>query len=192
MSTLAPFAFSVEESAIKSVAGTSESGLEYSKDFQFAQLENPDETARTFSNMVTAASPNVAEVKATSAVQESAANAPVQATGVVQDEKVPAPADVESIEPQERASKALGLPTAIPKAVTETGGDTILNGMQKLRGVFDTQIDSVNQAVSGPLDNVEQLMRVQTEWLKFSMLVEVSSKLVGKSTQAFETLMKGQ
>lgn len=184
MSTPTPFVFSLEQSAIKGIADASSAGLEYSKDFQFAQLEPMDGSERTFSDMVAAAAPNASTASPIQGVQNAAA-----------DEKavqVPPPANVETLDPQERASRALSLPTATTNAVMGTGGDTILNGIQKLRGVFDTQVGQLNQAMNGPMDNVERMMSVQKEMLEFSVLVEVSSKLVGKSTQALETLMKGQ
>jgi type III secretion system YscI/HrpB-like protein len=39
---------------------------------------------------------------------------------------------------------------------------------------------------------VNTLLAVQMEVVNFSMLVDVTSKLTGKSTQAFDTLLKGQ
>ena len=190
------FAFSLG-SSINGVMGSSQDGLEYTKSFQFAQLENMDHTSRTFSDMVTAASSNVAELgpaQNTAIAQAATPVAPHEALSpqeVAQTNAVPPPANVDSLDPQEKARRALSLPAAATKAA-DTGGDTILNGLQKLRNVFDNQIHRINQATNGPLDNTERLLRVQTEVLQFTMLVEISGKLVGKSTQAFETLLKGQ
>jgi type III secretion system YscI/HrpB-like protein len=101
------------------------------------------------------------------------------------------PAATTSVDPQERTRRALQLDA--PNATqSKPSGDSILDGLQKLRGVFDAQQARINQVISQPVTNVNTLIAAQMEVVNFSMLVDVTSKLTGKSTQAFDTLLKGQ
>lgn len=71
-------------------------------------------------------------------------------------------------------------------------GDMILDGLSALRDIFDSQTAAVANISSGSLSGTEQLIATQLEIVKFSLLMDVTSKLTGKSTQTFDTLMKGQ
>ena len=94
---------------------------------------------------------------------------------------------------RERARRALELEApATPPTATPAGGDAIIEGLQKLRGVFDERTTRLNAIMSSKSVDVGTLMAMQMELVRFSLLVEVTSKLTGKSTQAFDTLMKGQ
>lgn len=78
-----------------------------------------------------------------------------------------------------------------------TTGQGIVDGLSRLRGVFDTQeqaITGISSAGTGgtQLTNSADLINLQLEVVKYSMLMDVTSKLAGKSTQTFDTLMKGQ
>jgi len=96
-------------------------------------------------------------------------------------------------EAKERAKRALHLDDPAQKAAPVSGaGDTILEGIQKLRGVFDAQQARVNKVMSSPATDMHTLLAIQMEVVNYSVLVDVTSKLTGKSTQAFETLLKGQ
>lgn len=91
---------------------------------------------------------------------------------------------------KERARRALEIEATTP---TRRGdGDAILGGLQRLRGVFDAHEARINEALSGNVTDANTLFAVQLEMARYTMLIEVSSKLTGKSTQAFETLLKGQ
>lgn len=91
-----------------------------------------------------------------------------------------------------------GTPPATETAVADPGtGQGIIDGLSRLRGVFDAQ----EQAITGisPTDpggtrllNSSELINLQLEVVKYSMLMDVTSKLAGKSTMTFDTLMKGQ
>lgn len=72
-------------------------------------------------------------------------------------------------------------------------GTTILEGLGQLRGLFDSQLDGVAQrsAMTTPYDSIA-MMQLQAELVEFSLVVDVTSKLAGKSTQALDSLMKGQ
>lgn len=112
---------------------------------------------------------------------QSAANAPQSA----------AQADLDA---QTRARRGLGLEGAevTPVSSATPAGDTILDGLQRLRGVFDAREARLNDMMSKSGTDANSLMAMQVEMTNFTMLVDISSKLTGKSTQVFETLMKGQ
>lgn len=100
----------------------------------------------------------------------------------------PQPATAESQGAREDALKTLELNgTAAPSSST---GDTILGGLSKLREIFDVQQSKL--AGIGYTDSASGLIVAQLEVVKYSMLVDVTSKLTGKATQSFDTLMKGQ
>ena len=69
-------------------------------------------------------------------------------------------------------------------------GDAILGGLSRLRETFDVQQARLGQMVNG--STAAELVAVQLEVVQYSMLVDVTSKLTGKATQSFDTLMKGQ
>lgn len=106
-------------------------------------------------------------------------------TGAEPVAKVPPAAQAEA---QSRARDALGL----NGAARGGGGDAILHGLQKLRGVFDRRESMVTRLMASNVADTKTLMAMQMEVAQFSLLVDVASKLTGKSTQAFDTLMKGQ
>ena len=70
-------------------------------------------------------------------------------------------------------------------------GDTILGGLSRLREAFDVQQARLQDMASMPPDP-SNLVAVQLEVVQYGMLVDVTSKLTGKATQSFDTLMKGQ
>lgn len=74
----------------------------------------------------------------------------------------------------------------------DSRGNAILDGLTYLRGVFDQQLARVEGLAGPEIISSHELVAAQVEIAKFSLLVDVTSKLVGKSTQAFDTLMKGQ
>jgi type III secretion system YscI/HrpB-like protein len=100
----------------------------------------------------------------------------------------PTPTAAESQGAREDALKTLELNGAA--APSNSTGDTILNGLSKLREVFDVQQSKL--AGIGYTDSASGLIVAQLEVVKYSMLVDVTSKLTGKATQSFDTLMKGQ
>jgi type III secretion system YscI/HrpB-like protein len=131
--------------------------------------------------------------RASGASASQAANAPVKVAQAQNPTVVDAaPAATTNVDAQERARRALGLDAPAQVTRPAPAGDTILDGLQKLRGVFDAQQARINQALSQPMTSVNTLLAVQMEVVNFSMLVDVTSKLTGKSTQAFDTLLKGQ
>ena len=102
----------------------------------------------------------------------------------------------DGVQPAQNASqdvlKSLDLDkTARPAEVPSTG-DLILGGLKKLRGMFDAQNTSITEMINRPMGDSKSLLAMQVEVVKYSLLIDVASKLTGKSTQSFDTLMKGQ
>ncbi len=92
---------------------------------------------------------------------------------------------------RERVRRSLELDGAKP-AATSTSGDTILGGLQKLRGVFDDRNTRLNAIMKSNVVDTNALLAMQMEVAQYTILVDVSSKLTGKATQSLDTLMKGQ
>ena len=101
-----------------------------------------------------------------------------------------APADAD-LDAQARARQGLGLDRS-PAAGDGTGGDMILKGLENMRGVFDASQGRVSELMSRANLDSGTMMRMQMEMTQFTMLVDISSKLTGKVTSTFDTLMKGQ
>ena len=76
-------------------------------------------------------------------------------------------------------------------APTATTGDTILGGLSRLREVFDTQHARLTD-MTGLKPDAGGLIAAQMEVVQYSLLIDVTSKMTGKATQSFDTLMKGQ
>lgn len=134
------------------------------------------------------ASPPASQVPHVTQPVRVAANPPATAT----DATVSSTSPAASADAADRARRALQLDPATPVQKTPESGDRILDGLSKLRSVFDNQQLKLNTMLQQPVGDTQQLMALQVEVVNFSLLVDVSSKLTGKSTQALETLMKGQ
>jgi hypothetical protein len=91
---------------------------------------------------------------------------------------------------EERARRGLGLEA--PNSTNSTQGDSILNGLQKIRGMFDAHQVDLKTLLSHSAASTTTLMAMQMEVTNFSLLCTITSELAGKSTQAFEALLKGQ
>jgi len=117
------------------------------------------------------------------------AQAQVQATDAAPNATSPVRAD--AVDSRERARRALEL-DGVKEPVKPSGGDLILDGLQKLRGVFDARHARVNGVMDGASIDVSTMLAMQVEVVNYTLLVDVTSKLTGKSTQSFDTLMKGQ
>ncbi|MGV6871607.1 type III secretion system inner rod subunit SctI [Pseudochelatococcus sp. B33] len=92
---------------------------------------------------------------------------------------------------QVRARQALEL--GVPPEASRTGtGDAILGGLQKLRGVFDASQHKISSIPATNVSGIEAMVEMQREMVHYSLLLDVTSKLTGKTTQAVDQLMKGQ
>lgn len=92
----------------------------------------------------------------------------------------------DSADAGDRAARGLELPPQVGP------GQSILDGLGRLRSVFDRQLDGVANADRREVLDTTTLMNLQAEVVRYSLLVDVTSKLAGKSTMALDTLMKGQ
>jgi hypothetical protein len=105
------------------------------------------------------------------------------------------PTGAPTTDAQERARRALNLDPVHAAQNAAPQGDAILHGLEKMRGFFSTQEARLNNFLSGsqgPLLDTNRLMAFQMEIMNFSLVVTVASKLTGNSTQALESLLKGQ
>jgi hypothetical protein len=140
---------------------------------------------------VTPADTNVDQFSA--AMQKAMANAgPMPAAPQMPDppKGVTEAAKSEATAAQERARRGLNLEA--PHAPANTQGDTILDGLQKIRGMFDAHHLNMKSLVSLPAASTTTLMAIQMEVTNYSLLCTITSELAGKSTQTFDTLLKGQ
>lgn len=98
---------------------------------------------------------------------------------------------VEQAQAAERAVQGLQLDGSTDS--TAGTGTSILEGLGRLRGLFDTQMNEIATVANNvdPLSSA-QMMNIQAQLIEFSLVVDVTSKLAGKSTQALDSLMKGQ
>jgi type III secretion system YscI/HrpB-like protein len=99
----------------------------------------------------------------------------------------------DAVQPADQASRGDALRTLeldrVPAPLSATG-DAILGGLSRLREAFDAQQNRLGQLADASTGS--ELIAVQLEVVQYSMLVDVTSKLTGKATQSFDTLMKGQ
>ncbi len=149
--------------------------------FQDALTQAVDETQPT----------RVAQLDNTPAVPSSTAPTETGIDSLQFNAPVAATPETSSTDDRARAAEGLGFNPSGETEVSTPGG-TILNGLEQLRSVFDTQIGSFGDRVEGVRMDVSDMMILQAEVIKYTMLVDVTSKLAGKSTQAMDTLMKGQ
>ncbi|NIZ12011.1 EscI/YscI/HrpB family type III secretion system inner rod protein [Phaeobacter sp. HF9A] len=92
----------------------------------------------------------------------------------------------------DRAASGLGLAGPEVGSVEATPGQTILSGLERMRSVFDDKIGGIGNRMEHTEMSVQAMVSLQAEVVEYSVLVDVSSKLAGKSTQAMDSLMKGQ
>ena len=78
-----------------------------------------------------------------------------------------------------------------------TLGDRILAGVDAMRADYKQSMGEMNESMkeknaSGEMLQINDAMHMYVEILRLTMSQEMLSKLVGKSTQNLETLLKGQ
>lgn len=88
---------------------------------------------------------------------------------------------------RERVRRSLEL-----NGTQSSDGDAILGGLQRLRGFFDARHTRIGEIMNSNTVDTNALLAMQMEVAQYSLLVDVSSKLTGKTTQSLDTLMKGQ
>lgn len=164
-----------------------------------SDLQRSDAVAR-FEQALNAAAGQSEQIPAHPPVQlAQVSNVPPGQTAVVTDATAPlgsaqpVAASPSSADVDARARAAEGLDLARPELVQPTTeGTTILGGLEQLRGIFDSQFNSVGSKLEATQMDVTSMMALQAEVVKFTVMVDVSSKLAGKTTQAMDSLMKGQ
>lgn len=72
-----------------------------------------------------------------------------------------------------------------------SGTDFVREGLSQARGVTDARIAAVKARAEGAMEGADALIAAQYELVRFSLFMDVTSKLVGKATQTVDTLMKG-
>lgn len=97
----------------------------------------------------------------------------------------------------ERATQGVQFGKHVPAAdegnsVAGHQGSLVFDGLSSLRHAFDGQIGRVNDISAQSINGTEKMIATQMEMTRFSLLVDVTSKLTGKSTQVLDTLLKGQ
>lgn len=92
----------------------------------------------------------------------------------------------DSAQAADRAARGLELPPQVGP------GQSILDGLGRMRSIFDQQVSGVASAGQREVLDTATLMTLQSDVVRYTLLVDVTSKLAGKSTQALDTLMKGQ
>ena len=85
---------------------------------------------------------------------------------------------------------AVAVPTQVA-SVNPTGSNFVIDGLAKVRGVFAETSSNIN-AISdgGQLSQFDKLINMQIEVANYSLLVDVSSKIAGKTTQGMDALMR--
>ena len=114
-----------------------------------------------------------------------------QPTQLAQAETTGQASGVDAAGSTERARRGLELEGAREVGKT-TGGDLILDGLQKLRANFDQRHAKVSEMMKSNVVDASTLLAMQVEVVNYTMMIDLTSKLTGKSTQSFDTLMKGQ
>ncbi len=102
------------------------------------------------------------------------------------------PPQAADVQARDRVRRSLELEGSRPVDGKPAEGDAILDGLQKLRGAFDQGQARLTEVMNTPTVDARMLLSMQMEMVNYSMLVDMSSKLTGKSTQSFDSLMKGQ
>jgi hypothetical protein len=75
---------------------------------------------------------------------------------------------------------------------TDAAGDVILQGLVKIRGMFDEQVGKVNKMQHSPnVSDINELLKSQAELSHYALLVDISSKLTNKANQTIDMLLKG-
>jgi type III secretion system YscI/HrpB-like protein len=92
---------------------------------------------------------------------------------------------------QGRARRALQLNPSQSVKSLANGGDTILDGLQKIRGEFNGHNTRLNALMARRTADFNTMIALQGEVARFALLVDVTAKLTGKSAQALEALLKG-
>lgn len=157
-----------------------------------ANAAQPVRVAMNTTNVAATAPTQVAQLQPLRPALQVQSTTPAASTpSAASATSAPAPTAADAKDRARRALDLAPVKEAAPSAAT-ADGDRILDGLTRLRGVFDNQLGRLNNAMGQSVNDTESMIGLQVEVVNFSMLVDVASKLTGKTTGALETLMKGQ
>lgn len=87
------------------------------------------------------------------------------------------------------------LSARLPTETSNTLGDSILDGLGKMRSEQDANVQQINQLVGeakdGPL-TVQDTMELQFRLMQLSLHQDLTAKVADKSSQGVQNLMKNQ
>jgi hypothetical protein len=110
-------------------------------------------------------------------------------TAAQQSSSVEANQSATSVDAKERTRRALELE---PSTRSDPAGDKILDGLQNIRGIIDAKRTALTQLSARTDMDFERMLAMQLEVAEYSLVVDATSKLIGKTTQTFDTLLKSQ
>lgn len=87
-----------------------------------------------------------------------------------------------------------------PSAVGQVGGaeptlgDTILNGIEKLKSSHDVRLERIEQTISesGGEMTIDQMMKLQFEVMQLGIEQDLTTKVADKTSQGVQTLFRNQ
>jgi type III secretion system YscI/HrpB-like protein len=133
-----------------------------------------------------AQTPPLAAIRGAETAQATPVLTGVDAVPLAGPQAPAAPPPTTTAQAGDRAVRGLELPPQVGP------GQSILDGLGRLRTVFDQQVSGVAAAGQRQVLDTATLMNLQADVVRYTLLVDVTSKLAGKSTMALDTLMKGQ
>jgi len=101
----------------------------------------------------------------------------------------------ESMEPPVEDLQKIDPAAQLPPSPRESLGESILNGMGKLRSSQETHAQKINELVAGAKDTpmtVQQTMELQFHLLQLNMHQDLTTKVADKGSQGVQNLMKNQ
>ena len=95
--------------------------------------------------------------------------------------------------PAEASAEPAAIATSPVAPTALSPGDSILQSLHKMRSDYQgatDKVENLSQADANP--SMQDLLRAQMELNQASMQVDLTAKVVGKTTQGIETLIKSQ
>lgn len=73
-------------------------------------------------------------------------------------------------------------------------GDSILNGIEKLKGNFDVRADRIEQTLvnSGGDMSMEEMMKLQFEVMQMGIEQDITTKMADKTSSGVQTMFRNQ
>lgn len=81
--------------------------------------------------------------------------------------------------------------TRTSTAVDSKGSNFVIDGLAEVREMFTTTSSNISQlSQASGLSSMDRLINMQIEVANYALLVDVSSKIAGKTVQGMDTLMR--